>query len=310
MNRLAAVLLSSFFCAFFCSMVAPGQNSATAPASAGAVYTRSVRFDPLSHGVAVVTGAPYSGEEVDETDQTLGDGTHITRRMPVEKKYRDSMGRTRSDWPLNAVDMGTRSDSGEGPMLIHIYDPVAHVRYILVPEQRIAYRHELLSRDDASATSRSAAVEGASQESIEPGSAKSEAGAVSQMTARVPAHAPSTATRPGVDDAQQPKSTSERLGTETIEGVLAYGTRITTTWPAGSAGNDHPFTTTREFWLSRELKLDMLSKTDDPRTGQRTRKLINVSRDEPDPALFQPPPGYAVKDETGEFSISWPAPQR
>jgi hypothetical protein len=34
--------------------------------------------------------------------------------------------------------------------------------------------------------------------------------------------------------------------------------------------------------------------TDDPRTGKRTRELVELSQSEPDPATFQPPEGYEV----------------
>ena len=64
-----------------------------------------------------VKGAPYSGEEVNQTDQMLADGTriHHESRSTV---YRDSEGRTRRETPDN----------------ITITDPVANVTYILDPK--------------------------------------------------------------------------------------------------------------------------------------------------------------------------------
>lgn len=41
------------------------------------------------------------------------------------------------------------------------------------------------------------------------------------------------------------------------------------------------------------------------REAGNTHKLFNIDRSEPDPSLFEPPPGYAVKNERGEFTISW-----
>jgi hypothetical protein len=97
----------------------------------------------------------------------------------------------------------------------------------------------------------------------------------------------------------------EDLGTQIIEGVTAEGKRHTTTWPVDSFGNDRPIITTSESWTSPDLKEVILSKSDDPRSGEHTHKLFTIDRSEPDPSLFEPPPGYAVKNERGEFTISW-----
>jgi hypothetical protein len=35
-------------------------------------------------------------------------------------------------------------------------------------------------------------------------------------------------------------------------------------------------------------------ESDDPRTGKRSRELVDLSQSEPDPATFQPPEGYEV----------------
>ena len=90
-----------------------------------------------------------------------------------------------------------------------------------------------------------------------------------------------------------------------IEGLLAEGTRTTTTWPEGSMGNDRPIATVHENWVSVELKVVVLYKSMDPRFGESTEKLTNISRSEPDQNLFQPPPEYAIVDEKGSFTIKW-----
>jgi len=98
---------------------------------------------------------------------------------------------------------------------------------------------------------------------------------------------------------------TEDLGTQIIEGIPAEGKRHTTTYPVGFMGNDRPITNTSESWTSPDLKEVILSKSNDPRSGEHTHKLVNISRNEPDPSLFEPPPGYTVKNETGEFTINW-----
>lgn len=57
------------------------------------------------------------------------------------------------------------------------------------------------------------------------------------------------------------------------------------------------------MWNSPELKIMLLSTRHDPRSGDDTTKLENLSRAEPDPALFQPPADYQIVDETGPVTI-------
>ncbi len=93
-----------------------------------------------------------------------------------------------------------------------------------------------------------------------------------------------------------PETTRETLGTQTIEGVIAQGTRWTMTYPAGSMGNDGPITVVSEDWFSAELKVSVLSKSSDPRSGESTMKLTNLSQAEPDASLFQVPGDYTIED--------------
>ena len=102
-----------------------------------------------------------------------------------------------------------------------------------------------------------------------------------------------------------PQTVHEKLENQIIEGVLAAGTRTTTTWPEGSIGNDRPIVSVHEYWRSVELKVPVLNKSSDPRSGERTEKLTNISRSEPDQSLFQPPPDYTIVDEKGSFTIKW-----
>ena len=49
---------------------------------------------------------------------------------------------------------------------------------------------------------------------------------------------------------------------------MAGGHRFTQTWPTNSQGNDRPFQTTSESWFSPDLKLMVLNKNSDPRSGR------------------------------------------
>ena len=97
---------------------------------------------------------------------------------------------------------------------------------------------------------------------------------------------------------EQPKvdTKHEDLGTQEIEGVLARGTRTTRTIPAGAEGNDQPIVVVIESWTSQELGTGVLRKSSDPRLGTSEHRLTNIQRGEPDPALFQVPADYKVKD--------------
>lgn len=247
------------------ALAAAGQGIIGSWSMQGNGDTYTVRFNGPRFLGQAVTGAPYTADQVQEHTQTLADGTHITQTNSKQHVSRDSQGRTRIERPLFTPMFG--QDPG-GPMLIEIQDPVEGAGYILDEQNRVAHRVKLAP---------TAALK------VHP-------------AAQPPAPVP-TPPRP------QP-SKPESLGTQTIEGVLAEGTRRSTTWPVGSVGNDRPITDSNETWYSQELKLMVLSKSTSLRNGDNVMKLINISRAEPDPALFQPPPGFTVVDEQDSFQMT------
>jgi hypothetical protein len=87
------------------------------------------------------------------------------------------------------------------------------------------------------------------------------------------------------------------LGTQTIEGVQAEGTKLTITIPAGQIGNEQPIITESESWYSPDLQAVVMSKTSDPRMGVTTYTLTNINRSEPDSSLFQVPSDYTIQEE-------------
>jgi hypothetical protein len=91
-----------------------------------------------------------------------------------------------------------------------------------------------------------------------------------------------------------PNVVTEHLGTQTINGVQATGTRITRTIPAGAEGNSQPIVTVHETWMAEDLKVPVMVKSSDPRFGTSQTQLTNIVRAEPDPSLFQVPAGYTV----------------
>lgn len=89
---------------------------------------------------------------------------------------------------------------------------------------------------------------------------------------------------------------TESLGRQTIEGVIADGTRTTSTVPAGMMGNEQPLQTVTESWYSPELQVTILMKRSDPRTGETITRYTNISRTEPPHSLFEVPPDYKTSE--------------
>ena len=85
------------------------------------------------------------------------------------------------------------------------------------------------------------------------------------------------------------QSVEDKLPARTIEGVRVEGVRRTTTIPAGAIGNERPIVVTSEEWTSPELKVLVLSESNDLRTGTSTYKLVNLKRGDSPAALFQVP---------------------
>jgi hypothetical protein len=88
----------------------------------------------------------------------------------------------------------------------------------------------------------------------------------------------------------------EDLGTQVVEGVAATGTRMTTTIAAGAIGNEQPILIVSEQWFSPELKVLVMTKHNDPRTGETTYRLTNIVQTEPARSLFEVPADYTLKE--------------
>jgi len=87
---------------------------------------------------------------------------------------------------------------------------------------------------------------------------------------------------------------TESLGTKTIEGVQAEGTRSIVVIPAGEIGNDKPLQVVHERWYSSHLQIPVVRKNSDPRLGENSYTLTKITQGEPDAALFQVPADYTV----------------
>jgi hypothetical protein len=96
--------------------------------------------------------------------------------------------------------------------------------------------------------------------------------------------------------AAAPGVKQEDLGTRTVEGVQAQGTRSTRTIAAGEIGNARPIEIVDERWYSPDLQLTVMTRHSDPREGETVFRLTNIQRIEQVRSLFEVPSGYTVND--------------
>ena len=215
-------------------------------------------------GDKVVTGAPFSASFSTETTETLADGNQI-KHNSTGTIARDSQGRTRRDMTLPAF--GPMAVAGQAaPHVTFVNDPVAGTRYILEADTKTA--RQMPPPPDKSQFTRKAHNGGG----------------------------------PGAEAADKETVTTS-LGTQTIGGVTAEGTRYTRTIPAGQIGNAKPIVIVTERWYSADLQMVVMTKRSDPRSGDTTFQMTSIARTEPAASLFQVPTDYAVSKAAprGEF---------
>jgi hypothetical protein len=204
-----------------------------------------------------VKGIPISADIVTTHVQALADGNKITNE-DTSHFYRDSEGRTRRENKLTML-----GQSSDAPSMIMINDPVAHTRFVLNTMQKSA---DQLVATEGAATGNVMYMKKMHDE-------------------HVVTHGPAAASA----------ETKEDLGTQTIEGMVAHGTRASHVIPAGKIGNERPITVTTESWYSDEIGMEVMRVHKDPWSGEVTTKVTNVRRGEPDASLFTPPADYKVE---------------
>ncbi len=217
------------------------------------------RQQPINDGQQFpVSGKPFSGTEIRSSVQTLADGTRV-EKSDTGLYHRDDKGRARS----------------EGKTIAMIFDPVGGFRYDLNMAMKTYTRIPINSN-----TTYSFGVVG--NGTFYNSSTTNTNDKAGQGTAGV---------RPSADT----KPVTEELPSQTINGVFARGSRVTTTFPKGTFGNDREVKLVSERWSSDDLRVLVKSTTSDPRFGVNSYELTNVVRAPPDPALFQVPAGFTEK---------------
>jgi len=213
------------------------------------------------HG-KIVKGAPFSATATSETTSTLQVGSVIHRTTQVSL-YRDSLGRSRHE--ATFTGFGPLTASGGTKKMVMISDPVAGVHFMLDDAQKVAHKSAMHTRGGNAATADSAPqfagkMQGREQQEEAAGLLK-----------------------------------KESLGTQTINGVVAEGTRTTHTIPVGQIGNEKPLQVVTERWYSADLQILLKSTRTDPRFGTTTYTVTNLQRTEPAATLFAVPADYTVQ---------------
>jgi hypothetical protein len=272
MNKIPIVMVATLL---FCSG-AFAQNAAPDDVGPNVMFYQSADVGPvgpvttggmffsaeLPGSAKTITGAPYTATASTEMTQVLSDGNRIVNKTSVSLA-RDSQGRTRREETMGMVGPWQVN----GPKLVFINDPTSQTNVVLDTNKQMA---TVLKPGGFNAGGPEAGFKIG-----EPGFKIVEKGA-------------------GGGRPEQTKT--ESLGTQTMEGVLVEGKRVTRTIPAGQIGNTQPIEATSEVWFSPDLQVIVMSKHNDPRFGETTYQLTGIQRAEPDHSLFEIPPGYAVKN--------------
>jgi hypothetical protein len=214
------------------------------------------------HPGKVVKGAPFSASATSETTQTLQDGT-VIHRTTSSTLYRDGQGRSRREASFSGF--GPLATAGKPHTMVTINDPVAGAHYMLNAEEKVAHKMNLRLGYDGG----------------EPGKTGARGQKMHQHMA---------------EEQDAGEVTKESLGTQSINGVNAEGTRITHTIPAGRIGNDRPINVVFERWYSPDLQMVVKSTRSDPRFGTTTYTMTKVQRGEPAASLFTVPADYTVEE--------------
>ncbi|HLK18527.1 MAG TPA: hypothetical protein VKT81_06200, partial [Bryobacteraceae bacterium] len=238
-------------------------------------------FSASSH---TVTGSPYSATVVNESVQTLADGNRIVQKSSGTTA-RDSSGRTRNDATLPLI--GNMSAAG-APHLVFIVDPVAEKSYTLNLDEKTAHAmgHKMPGVPPPPPGP-----------GVEAGPMKMNfIGRTATFTSDMAPMPLSLSTQKMDMEREQSQARTEDLGMQVIEGVNAQGTRTTRTIAAGEIGNEKAIDIVTEVWISPELKTIVMSKRSDPRTGEQTFRLTNITRAEPDASLFTVPADFKTSE--------------
>jgi hypothetical protein len=258
-----------------------------------------------------VKNAPFSADVITQYDRTLDNGAHIHRESRG-KVFRDNQGRMRTESQPPAVQLVSQKYDH-----ITINDPVQQIIVYLNPKNKTA---TILHFGDVGPTAPTASAKQSKakeKDTIRLGGQPG-IGSGPTDTLGVPPVPSGQGSLPSAHQVQVPDGSTSMdatifantagatigpLGTKIIEGLSATGTRTTRTINAGTMGNDKPIVCISDTWVSSDLKVTVLTETDDGQAGHSTIRLVNIVRSEPNASLFQIPAGYTIKGNVSAASL-------
>jgi hypothetical protein len=209
-----------------------------------------------------VPNAPYSARRRFTSVKKLPDGS-IERNVSGGSEARDFHGRTYSEGERHWTYMEGTKSVLKSEKLYRIDDPVANTvtKWESISKQvKVIHFPPKVSEKDSSGAQCQAAC-----------------GAVEI-------------------GAPSPGEVVESLGTKTIEGVAAEGTRSTYTVSEGSDHNEQSFNVVHERSYCPELKIVVLQTNNDPRGNTYTDELVDIVRGDPDVTRYRPPSDSVVHE--------------
>src|SRR5262245_8089793 len=88
----------------------------------------------------------------------------------------------------------------------------------------------------------------------------------------------------------------EELGVRSVNGLDLVGTRESQPLGLTATGSDRPLAVVKEFWYSKHLGLNVITRRDDPRSGIEAFTVTDIQLSEPDRGLFTLPADFKVVD--------------
>jgi hypothetical protein len=221
---------------------------------------RAMSSTPAFNGGVFVTPVPGApfSAEVDRSMTQVLKDGSLFQRKTAALIARDSQGRIRNESHEVLPATSTRRPT---ILLVHIYDPETRLSTILNPYAHIARQRVLPN----------------------PPSTEPPANGWVHLVSAL---------------SSIPNLKVQDLGPSVIDGIDVHGFRRMMTIPAKASGTDLPVVVSDEIWYSEQLHINLLTKQNDPRTGQLTLTVTQINVNEPDVDLFAIPPEYKLVDMT------------
>jgi hypothetical protein len=204
--------------------------------------------------VTPVPNVPFSGTIAVERSSVQQNGS-VTNLKTIRNIGRDSRGRIYNE---SRTLVPVPSTAAPKLIAIHLYDPQTRMSTILNLQQRTFW---------------------------------------TRIVNRPPATQPPAlvfASTIGSDVPQNQFAKEEDLGTRQIDGLPAHGVRETQTIPAAASGTGKEIVTSDEYWYSDDLRINLVIKHNDPRTGSVTMAVSQIMLSEPNSDLFRIPDDYTT----------------